>query len=219
MARYAPLLLLLAACSSSGPDDTLEPEGGSTTDVEPGGTADDDSGSEGSESGSTGEPAPEWPPECLEATPTEEATCMVAWPRVSATGVCGEGVACGDPGDWHTEGVELAWIGTGDAVVRTDWIPCEGEPEPWIRNEGDPAWPSFVRAHWDLVYGEDEIVYRCETDDQEAKFYHGIMPYEFGDEFDVCVFGGRLNVSADACCLASGTPTEASGLPTTPCED
>src|SRR5690606_41590554 len=62
-------------------DDTLGDEGGSTTDVEPGGTADDDSGSEGSESGSTGEPAPEWPPECLEATPTEEATCMVAWPR------------------------------------------------------------------------------------------------------------------------------------------
>lgn len=228
MTRLAPLLLLLAACSSEPPDDGVEDEGGSSSDS--GAVEDEGDESSSSEGGETGEPAPDWPPVCLEASPVSDPTCAaihIALGGADCDAHLGEGLDCA-AGEWSFSAIEVAWWDDqpghpvdAATVLRTDRIEC-GEVAPvWLRTKDDIA-PLAARVTYQASYG-DELVYECAYEAQQLVFDGTTMAWpELGEEASVCLRAPAPPSESDAqagrtCCLASGTPAESSGLPTTPC--
>jgi hypothetical protein len=241
MPRLAALLLLLAACSSEPTDDALDDEGGSSGDSGGVGTEGDDEGeSSSSEGGSTGEPEPAWPPECLEATPTEEATCSAIRGIVAAGTGSGcdlepMALACED-GDWAISDVAVDWYADGDitdpdavaTMVQSDRLDCDTDSIVWTNEPYDPAatTPSMWRMTWRATF--DDLVYQCRRAGSIVP--GGVPPSARGDSTSFCMLAplgptatggpGEPNPLEDveSCCVESGTPVESSGLPMTPCE-
>jgi hypothetical protein len=198
MPRLAALLLLLASCSSEPTDDALDDEGGSSGDSGGVGTEGDDaaddgasSGGEESEGGSTGEPEPVWPPECV-----EEGTCG------AIEGLTDAG-ACVEQG-LEVTGVELAWgmlEGTGD-VIEASIVTGEcGEPLRWVYTE-----PAYLNAYrLSLTWTSEAATWRCDmvrTDIEAATV-------EVGDLGQLEITGPYAFPSAASdCCLLSGAAPE-----------
>lgn len=203
MVRYAPLLLLLAACSSEPTDDALDDDGGSTTDVgDDGGTADDDGGPEESsgEGGSTGEPAPVWPPACV-----DDGTCGTLETLTDTA-------ACEDDG-LRVTGVAIAWgilngsggieEAAGSAVVGE----C-GEPLRWVYDEA-----VYLNAYRvTFTWANDAASWTC------ARVGTDIEPAEVdvGDAGQLELTGPYPFPTASSdCCQLSGEPVD--GFAQTPC--
>jgi hypothetical protein len=201
MPRLAALLLLLAACSSEPTDDALDDEGGSSGDSGAVGTEGDDDGESSNEGGSTGEPEPVWPPECV------------------ADGTCA-GLEV-DPGELACEvdGLDL----TGIEVV---WY--RGDEETGITAEcGEPlratttsagVYSVLVAATWT----GDGASWRCWTDEGGG----GSAGPDLGEmhTWPIALVaptaandgGPPIGEQGGGCCLLSGTASDA--FAQTPCE-
>lgn len=227
MRLAAAIFVFLAACSSDDGADVMSSDGGSSEgstgdDVAEGGT---EAGS--SDEGSTGTTEDSWPPICLEATPTSEATCGVLELVI-------DGLEC-EPQDavpTITE-IEVLWyqivVDVGRVQVDTTRGGC-GERQ-WLEAPEQGSYYARVAVTWTF----DDVQWSCVHDGDYSgassptivglgrEEIYELQPYDL--PYPNATSGGdpmpppppwEFPDYGYGCCLLSGQPTDA--YVQTPCE-